>query len=921
MIENMDNPINTAVESTLNKSKNPSMQVEGENTNVPTESSSSPQQLLPETQVEVVNGEPINPETTQSTVGNQGEGNAPQQSKMAQPTSQPQPVAAEKPLTRGSIFHSIFETLAGPTQYTYKIDPQTGNMEKTPVQRSTRQLANSVVAGALTGLFAGGQAKGDSGDALGAGGNAVLKANKERDDSAKEEAKSNYARNVSLADNNMRLYQNVLQASRLGLQTVQPMMDENEALYNDLNENVPGSILGTADSSEEAMSKFHVAKDAVFPIAAYPRVDGNGKVAEGMNFKYAAVDPNALVSLTKSLWDKAYKYHIAGTTNGEGKQIGLPDDTKLKATQVLGLMHKVQAFENTQKEIEGLNKNIADSKDVKKPAVAPLNLKNAEIQSVADSAADKYGVDKGLVRAIIKQESQENPKAVSKKGAQGLMQLMPDTAKGLGVTDSFDINQNVDGGVRLIKQLLDKYDGNIEKALAAYNAGESRVDKANGVPDIPETQQYVKNIIGNLQPQTPSASKEEDDADSEQTGNSVLTGKVSPNFLSKALEDGTIKPKDVQLIQKLGIGAFIDKKPDGLSSVDSLLKSGAKGLDTESVGRVKNLLGGEAAINDYAEQQVLKKKIAEENAIGAIKNKFKATAEEDKANAHEKRVIADNEESIKAMGTGKLFNITHISTMRASDRQLLVNEVAKRYPNWNPEEVEAKVDLFKNASGAMRNTQGTFSNSVMNANTSLGHMAGALSAVDKLKQKYPEIMTENNMAEKGINWFNNQFGTDPDWSKYKVSLAAATTDWQNLLNNQHALSKGDKELAEDIVKPTSPLSVAISSIQEMAHTAAVRIKPLNEQWKQTMGKNFPNLIEPDTVQAIKRINNPEVNAILGTMLSGGQLSGTSDGAGKGGIKVNSLITPPKGATMLVNGSDGKKHWSDGKVDLGVAEEQ
>ena len=110
-------------------------------------------------------------------------------------------------------------------------------------------------------------------------------------------------------------------------------------------------------------------------------------------------------------------------------------------------------------------------------------------------ASNRYGVPDRLVTAVIRAESGFNPRAVSRKGARGLMQLMPATASNLGVRNSFDPRENIHGGVRHLRALIDRFPGNLPLAIAAYNAGESAVVTYGGIPPYPETQEYVGKVL------------------------------------------------------------------------------------------------------------------------------------------------------------------------------------------------------------------------------------------------------------------------------------------------------------------------------------------------------------------------------------------------------------------------------------------
>ena len=131
-------------------------------------------------------------------------------------------------------------------------------------------------------------------------------------------------------------------------------------------------------------------------------------------------------------------------------------------------------------------------------AIRPAASSGVQISDLIETIAAKHEVESPLVRSVIRAESNYNPLAISSKGAQGLMQLIPSTAKRFGVKDSFDSAENIDGGVKYLKYLIGLFHGDYAQAVAAYNAGEAAVAKYGGVPPFKETQNYVAEVARHL---------------------------------------------------------------------------------------------------------------------------------------------------------------------------------------------------------------------------------------------------------------------------------------------------------------------------------------------------------------------------------------------------------------------------------------
>lgn len=237
-------------------------------------------------------------------------------------------------------------------------------------------------------------------------------------------------------------------------------------------------------------------------LAALPAAAGDGIVAVHENGRTVFVN-NEAPELSKQLATASTSLpssrRLVYWSNVEHRWKRVPTPSRAAIRSAKSAAQEVAAMINVSPSLDANTQIVVSPTPIEvspdtRTLMSGHKITQAEVDAAIVAAAARHNVDANLVRSIIKVESNFNPHAVSRKGAIGLMQLMPATARELNVRNPFDVTQNIDGGVRHLKGLLQNFGGDVRKSLAAYNAGAGAVTRNGGVPPYTETRQYVNRI-------------------------------------------------------------------------------------------------------------------------------------------------------------------------------------------------------------------------------------------------------------------------------------------------------------------------------------------------------------------------------------------------------------------------------------------
>lgn len=813
------------------------------------------------------------------------------------------------------VFQSIMETLAGP-QYKYSINPNTGEMEKVPVQRSKSTLANSIVAGALTGLFAGAGERGPGAftRGIGKGGQASVAMHQNMDQSAQNMAKDEYARRTLIFENNLRMHQNQLNISNMDYDIHKKLTDDDNSLYDEVKD-IPGFIT-TGEMTEDEAKKF----DPTMHNVMRRRVVENGKNSDGSTHwenTYVGVNPNAVGDAPEGVIADAKKWGFLPTN--------FPNEWRTKAYMMSNLREKTASADVFQHVLDKFSQGytVKTGTPLKSPDIA-----DPKIASLIDSAAQKYNLPPAILRGLVSIESGGNPDAIgpkTKNGEQavGLGQVMPSTAKGYGVdeTQLKDAGTNIDVAAHYLRDLLDKNNQDPKLALAHYH----------GIGSDGKTtdSQYVNKIAKLVGLDNKSEFK---------------TKSFEVGDFQQALKDD---PTLIKAIQKFPFGIAANSGVgDALKAMQTLEDSGK--IPNGYTAKVTDLFGAEN-VKDYTQHQEIEKKAQQTAADTEARVNAENSPEAIQASVN--KTIAT--ETAKQDLQNKNLEVMH-NVLESGGPNFQLNDQIPNASNMSPVELkqalQAKGVTIPDNFDALYGTAhykvnpGTYAPRVWQKGTP--HEMDAQTAKSYIL-KYINPQYDDSEFPSRQKFRSELYSGQSQDGKALRNAGTAVQHLQLLQDASEALKRGNIPLLNRLAQS---FDVNIGKSAPLTFQAVAE-KVSQEVEKVAMGGNVPYVGQLQSgLEKLRADASPEQTASVVdayTKLMYGRINAIDEASQsqlqehlhnvspevtklfqQHGLKTawdnkqyvqNTQNAVPQGATGQVKDKAGNWHWTDGKQDLGLVQ--
>lgn len=849
------------------------------------------------------NDQPYGP--NKGTTGTQGT-QPPKQADKGTTDTQPQ---QDSPFTRAAhAFRGVAETLAGGPRYRVTTDPVTGQVSQKPVPLSKSQIGMAIALEAITGAFAG--LKEGRGKGPGAAGMAGVQQGMKQTQQRDAQLDSDYARQASIAKTNMEIARNQIALSQADdtmhqqhVDIYKPVMDQLEKLsaIDDYDKSADEVHAMMQDGSR------HITKDMVIPMRVVPKIGPDGKPVLGdhgqpvYEERYAIIKPSAQITLPKDVQDVLVKHRVKGYVDSNGKAIPLPDNLELRAHQVVNGIEQAEKYRINDAGVNGWNKGyqhpLHSGTSVTDNFTTP-EIKDQQIADLADAKAKKYGLNPAVLRSLILTESQGNPNAKSPKGATGLGQLMPATAKAYGVTDPKDPEQNLDATAHFLSDLTKEHKGDVKLALAAYHGIGSDGNTTHT--------QYVDQIMNRIQPA----------GDVNDPNRPKLMG------VQDAIDKGILSEKDLDTMNAIGGLPELLRGDQSTKDLTKYAEAHPKQISSDSLGRVL-AFAGDAINYAYDNKQQAAAKQKADLSIWEAGEKNRQKQEEDQRIARENqkfihqgpdgfrapadwRSLGPSDLELKLKDAGvtdlpesfdTLYKVAHYQvtpqdfaqrvwakgTPGELDRQTAINFITKFInPYFDEREYEAQHQLWKRGT----DPDSKFSQQVTSFQQMLQHVGEAMDA----NQKYSRT-DAGKYFNKPISWWKDKMSGDPAYTDLIAAIQPAAKEYESFLLNNHALHETDRKEIADIVDGNSSMTNALTVLKRWAETAAYRAKDTDDKWYRVSGHHYPDFINTPALTAIGKLKDEtgrnKVAEILADLDSGGDLQESATGWGNPGQSVGS----------------------------------